>query len=480
MFNNIFKSKKDVRTKSTQHGNSEEHAPPSVVGPPPDQHRKSAPPAPAPSTPKPVNRRPSGSKEDLTQDGGLNSIDDERSKRGTGHENMRAAMRKEAGSLTRKVWYHGLMPREEIIELLRNDGEFLVRKTEIKVAPEKFHHRFAISLFWNGRVRHLLIKLSSDKKWTIRDASFDSVEKLVLFYVSSKAEVQPDGARMFIPVKRPDWYILHEHIDLKKKLGSGNFGDVFKAHLTLESRIVDVAVKTLKCTNMGKQQRAGFIKEASLMRHFRHPNVIQVIGVATQEEPIMIVMELAGASLKSHLQENQFLNIGHLTKYTMEAAYGLDYLADSGVIHRDVAARNCLLSKEGQVKISDFGLAVMAQNEVREAKLSKVPVKWLAPETLRIGIYTKKSDVWSYGVMMWEIFNRCKKDPYQGISNHDARQKIINGELLEPPPEMPQTAVKFMKSCWCMNPDERPCFKDIAKSLNSLVSTLREEFFILK
>ncbi|TKR95041.1 hypothetical protein L596_009264 [Steinernema carpocapsae] len=244
-------------------------------------------------------------------------------------------------SLSRLEWYHGYMPREEIEELLKKDGEFCLRKTDVGN-----NERYAVSVFWGDHVRHILPRLNNENKWTIRDVAFEKVERLLIFYITSKAELQPCGTKLLKPFHRPDWYILHEHVTLKKKLGSGNFGDVFLAELCdTKSGKIPVAVKTLR-GKLKKNERAQFVKEASMMRRFNHENIVRILGVAPQQEPIMILLELAsGGCLKSHCRDKAELTVSQLSNYCLDAAKGMEYLSSQLVIHRDIAARNCLLGR---------------------------------------------------------------------------------------------------------------------------------------
>ncbi|KAK0422422.1 hypothetical protein QR680_007563 [Steinernema hermaphroditum] len=361
-------------------------------------------------------------------------------------------MENEQKALSQLEWqvYHGLMPREEIEDLLRKDGDFCLRKTEVAKCE-----RYAISVYWSGRVRHILPKLNCDRKWFIKakDFSSDKLEKLLQFYITSKSDLLIEGTKLLNGVSRPDWYILHEHVNLKKKLGNGNFGDVFLGELLLK--------------NSEKAERGTFMKEASLMRRFNHDNIVRILGVAPQQEPIMILLELAsGGCLKNHCREKTDITVADLARYCLDAAQGMEYLSAHTVIHRDIAARNCLLTDKFVVKISDFGLSCADRTEVKESKLKNVPVKWLAPETLNFGVFTTKTDVWSFGIMMWEIFSRCKTDPYPGMSNKDTRAMVQTDGRMDPPEEAPKRCAELMKKCWLAKPEERPDWPEIVRRLS--------------
>ncbi|TKR64267.1 hypothetical protein L596_024832 [Steinernema carpocapsae] len=367
-------------------------------------------------------------------------------------------------ALTHSRWYHGLMPRDEIEDLIKNEGDFLVRKTEVKKAP-----KYAVSVMNKDRLRHILLNYR-DGSWWLRETKKTSVSELIDFHVKEKAPVQSDGTILVTPVPRPDFYILHEHVDVKVRVGGGAFGEVFTGSFKKsDSETVDVAVKKLKGM-MKKKQRLEFIREAKLMKRFDHPNIVRVFGVAIQEEPVMIVLELAaGGSLQGHLKAHPETSIEQLLNYCKDAARGMCYLSSRQVIHRDIAARNCLLGASDELKISDFGLSIADTSVVKLEKLRSMPVKWLAPETLRKGEFSSKTDVWSYGILVWEIFSRCKADPFPGDSNAEAKKKILGSGPGSPPMSAPdgcpEEGLKLMQLCFTQNPDERADFEVLFKLL---------------
>ncbi|ETN78893.1 protein tyrosine kinase [Necator americanus] len=255
----------------------------------------------------------------------------------------------------------------------------------------------------------------------------------------------------------------------KKHKSDGEFGEVNLGRLKQKNgEEVDVAVKVMKGTKVKKAQLSAFFEEAKLMRRFDHPNIVRFFGVAPQEEPIMIVLEFAcGGSLKSYCKTHSDIPAKKLLQFATDGARGMCYLAAHQVIHRDLAARNCLLGRRDELKISDFGLSIADKTEMKLDKLKSVPIKWLAPETLRQGIFSNKTDVWSYGVLLWEIFMQCGSDPFPGETNQKAKEHILNDPVpMYAPKGSPPVVQEVMAICFIKNPEQRADFVKILKILS--------------
>lgn len=154
------------------------------------------------------------------------------------------------------------------------------------------------------------------------------------------------------------------------------------------------------------------------------------------------------------------LTARQLTKMCIDAAAGMKYLEEKHCIHRDLAARNCLLNEKSSVKISDFGMSREEQEYVVSDGLKQIPIKWTAPEALNYGKYTSLSDVWSYGILMFEIFSRGQT-PYLGMSNTKAREMVESGFRMPAPERMPDVMYQLMTRCWQYDPEQRPRFSEI-------------------
>ncbi|CAI5437671.1 unnamed protein product [Caenorhabditis angaria] len=295
---------------------------------------------------------------------------------------------------------------------------------------------------------------------------FFELQELLDFLVSKKFQLPPTNAVLIRPIPRPEYYILHDDIILINKLGSGAFGEVWKGVWRKRDKTsVDVAVKRMK-GNSTKSVIKEFVKEAKLMRKLKHPNIVTIIGVAPSEEPLMICIELASnGCLKNYLKMKK-CTLDQLTNFCIDAARGMSYLSSQMIIHRDLAARNLLLGSHIEVKIADFGLSEAGKTEVKINKM-KLPIRWLAPETIDTGWFTTKTDVWSYAVTIWEIFSYCANDPFPGLTNNQAKDLIrTKTPPMQAPNDTPSIIVRLMLDCFEKKPENRPTFPQLLKKLS--------------
>ncbi|KAL6742141.1 hypothetical protein Aduo_015326 [Ancylostoma duodenale] len=331
-----------------------------------------------------------------------------------------------------------------------------------------------------NELRHIPIKYSRRAKlYYVRLYGFKWVSGLIEYHRRNKVAFDEDGTIIKRAIKRAEWQLNHEQIVKTKKLGDGAFGDVYKGILRtglMESK--EVAIKTI-IGSISSEENEKLFREAMLMRRLVHPNVVMLIGVASNEEPVMIVMEFAqGGSVLDAVQAKPGPTVYVRIKYCHGAALGLQYLSGQGIIHRDVAARNCLIGKHDTAKISDFGLSIVGTQK-KEKTLRKVPVRYLAPETLKKREYTVKTDVWSFGVFMWEVFHDGK-EPYAEMNAKEVRKYVLGGNTLDNESDhYPQHMWSITMSCFARDPQSRPAFDSIAAQIWSGIEEFKEHNSLL-
>nr|XP_055219089.1 tyrosine-protein kinase Fes/Fps isoform X6 [Gorilla gorilla gorilla] len=323
--------------------------------------------------------------------------------------------------LHEQLWYHGAIPRAEVAELLVHSGDFLVRESQGK-------QEYVLSVLWDGLPRHFIIQ-SLDNLYRLEGEGFPSIPLLIDHLLSTQQPLtKKSGVILHRAVPKDKWVLNHEDLVLGEQIGRGNFGEVFSGRLRADNTLV--AVKSCRET-LPPDLKAKFLQEARILKQYSHPNIVRLIGVCTQKQPIYIVMELVqGGDFLTFLRtEGARLRVKTLLQMVGDAAAGMEYLESKCCIHRDLAARNCLVTEKNVLKISDFGMSREEADGVYAASggLRQVPVKWTAPEALNYGRYSSESDVWSFGILLWETFS-LGASPYPNLSNQQTREFVEKGK----------------------------------------------------
>uniref|UniRef100_A0AAR2KVP4 receptor protein-tyrosine kinase n=1 Tax=Pygocentrus nattereri TaxID=42514 RepID=A0AAR2KVP4_PYGNA len=264
-------------------------------------------------------------------------------------------------------------------------------------------------------------------------------------------------------------------VKIEEVIGAGEFGEVCRGRLRIPGKKENyVAIKTLKGGYTDKQRR-DFLSEASIMGQFQHPNIIHLEGIITASCPVMIITEfMENGALDSFLRLNdgQFTPI-QLVGMLRGIASGMKYLSEMSYVHRDLAARNILVNSNLVCKVSDFGLSRFLQENSSDPTYTsslggKIPIRWTAPEAIAFRKFTSASDVWSYGIVMWEVMSFGER-PYWDMSNQDVINAIEQDYRLPPPPECPTHLHQLMLDCWQKERTARPRFTNIVSALDKLI-----------
>ncbi|XP_060821683.1 focal adhesion kinase 1 isoform X5 [Bombus pascuorum] len=283
------------------------------------------------------------------------------------------------------------------------------------------------------------------------------------------AEIVDEEGDYSTPATR-DYEIVRNQVELGEIIGEGQFGNVHKgSYKGRDNQVIPVAVKTCKVdADLATSEK--FLEEAYIMQQFEHPHIIRLIGVCS-EAPIWLVMELAKlGEMRAYLQSNKHrLDLATLLLYTFQLSTALSYLESKKFVHRDIAARNVLVSAHNSVKLADFGLSRWVEDQsYYTASRCKLPIKWMAPESINFRRFTTSSDVWMFGVCMWEILMLGVK-PFQGVKNNEVIRKLENGERLALPNHCPPRLYSLMSQCWSYEPSKRPTFKEIRETLHEIL-----------
>ncbi|XP_078209189.1 focal adhesion kinase 1 isoform X11 [Callithrix jacchus] len=312
-------------------------------------------------------------------------------------------------------------------------------------------------------------KLANSEKQGMRTHPVSVSDEISGDETDDYAEIIDEEDTYTMPSTR-DYEIQRERIELGRCIGEGQFGDVHQGvYISPENPALAVAIKTCKnCTSDSVREK--FLQEALTMRQFDHPHIVKLIGVIT-ENPVWIIMELCTlGELRSFLQVRKYsLDLASLILYAYQLSTALAYLESKRFVHRDIAARNVLVSSNDCVKLGDFGLSrYMEDSTYYKASKGKLPIKWMAPESINFRRFTSASDVWMFGVCMWEILMHGVK-PFQGVKNNDVIGRIENGERLPMPPNCPPTLYSLMTKCWAYDPSRRPRFTELKAQLSTIL-----------
>ncbi|KAJ1128580.1 hypothetical protein NDU88_006957 [Pleurodeles waltl] len=376
-------------------------------------------------------------------------------------------------------WYNKNINRNKAERLLYNEdkeGAFMVRDSRLPGT-------YTVSVFTkalsekNPTIKHYHIMETNDnpKRYYVAEKHvFESIPELIRYHqhnggglvsrlrhpVCSWQESAPVTAGM----SYGKWAISPSELTIVQEIGSGQFGVVQLGYLLGKMK---VAIKTIREGSMSVED---FVEEAQVVMALSHPKLVQLLGVCPQPAPICLVFEfMEHGCLYDHLRTQR----GSFSQSTLlgmcqDVCEGMEYLERALFIHRDLAARNCLVGETQVVKVSDFGMTrFVLDDEYTSSTGSKFPVKWSAPEVFRYGRYSSKSDVWSFGVVMWEVFTEAKI-PFENRTNGEVVEDISAGLRLYKPKLASQSIYKLMNGCWKEKPEDRPSFADLLCQLKEI------------
>ncbi|KAJ3589879.1 hypothetical protein NHX12_010720 [Muraenolepis orangiensis] len=349
------------------------------------------------------------------------------------------------GSVDDQPWYFGKMGRSEaqshLVSPENQTGAFLIRRSENGIRDGEFYLN-------PGHV-------------------FGSLGDLVDFYQTNHLSThkllgQPCKRKELHPADLSravvdEWELPKEEFTLQEQLGTGCFAHVFRGNW---KNRVSVAVKIIK--NDSEMDHAEFQREVQILKDLRHPHLISLLAVCTASPPYYIITELM---LKG--SEGRDLDVESLIDMAAQVADGMSFLEQKKSIHRDLAARNVLVGENYICKVADFGLARIVKAPFYITDDRKIPYKWSAPEAISHGMFSNKSDVWSFGVLLYEIMTHGGV-PYPAQNNRQAYEAVVSGYRMPSPPSCPDSIYSIMMECWQAEALQRPDFKELFVQLCTL------------
>uniref|UniRef100_A0A671ULQ6 receptor protein-tyrosine kinase n=1 Tax=Sparus aurata TaxID=8175 RepID=A0A671ULQ6_SPAAU len=350
---------------------------------------------------------------------------------------------------------------EEQFETSGTEGNQHGQRSTQMIQRQKSIYGFCIFLFR---------KRNSHTRQGPEDTYFSSSEQLkpLKTYVDPHTYEDPNTAVLKFATE-----IHPSHITKQKVIGAGEFGEVYRGILKVPGRKeVAVAIKTLK-PGYTEKQRQDFLSEASIMGQFSHQNIIRLEGVVTKFKHAMIVTEyMENGALDRYLRDHdgEFASF-QLVGMLRGIAAGMKYLSDMSYVHRDLAARNILVNNTLECKVSDFGLSRVLEDDPEGTYTTsggKIPIRWTAPEAIAYRKFTSASDVWSFGIVMWEVMAFGER-PYWDMSNHEVMKAINEAFRLPAPMDCPSAVYQLMLQCWLQDRSKRPRFGDIVSLLDKLL-----------
>ncbi|XP_058245057.1 fibroblast growth factor receptor 1-A isoform X7 [Hemibagrus wyckioides] len=401
------------------------------------------------------------------------------------------------------------LPSQTYLEvLIYCVGFFLICVMIVIAVLVKMHSSAKKSDFNSQMAVHKLAKsIPLRRQVTVSVDSSSSMHSGVMLVrpsrLSSSGSPMLSGVSEYELPQDPRWELPRDKLVLGKPLGEGCFGQVVMGEVLgmdkdKPNRVTKVAVKMLK-SDATEKDLSDLISEMEMMKIIgKHKNIINLLGACTQDGPLYVIVEYASkGNLREYLRARrppgmeycynpdqvpvETVSIKDLVSCAYQVARGMEYLASKKCIHRDLAARNVLVTEDNVMKIADFGLArdIHHIDYYKKTTNGRLPVKWMAPEALFDRIYTHQSDVWSFGVLLWEIFT-LGGSPYPGVPVEELFKLLKEGHRMDRPSTCTHELYMMMRDCWHAAPSQRPTFKQLVEDLDRTLSmTSNQEYLDL-
>ncbi|KAM4054230.1 megakaryocyte-associated tyrosine-protein kinase isoform 2-T2 [Anomaloglossus baeobatrachus] len=361
-------------------------------------------------------------------------------------------------------WFHGSISGQQAVQQLhsKEEGLFLVR--------ESIRHPgdYVLCVSHNGEIIHYRICYEDGQLSIDFTQKFTNLIDMIEYYTANqgvlatkliKSKPKQGAKSAEEELAKAGWLLSVQHLVFKEKIGEGEFGDVLKGTYMGQP----VAIKNIKCDVTANN----FLAEATTMTQLKHKNLVNLLGVVLHNGLYLVMELMSKGNLVNYLRSRGRNNVPlqQLLHFSLNVAQGMEYLEEKRMVHRDLAARNILVSENVEAKISDFGLS---KTKLLPDDISRLPIKWTAPEALQHKKFSSKSDVWSFGVLLWEVFSYGRA-PYPKMTVREVVEKVQSGYRMDAPEDCHPVVYTLMKSCWEEDPGKRPSFKKLREKFEKII-----------
>ncbi|XP_075060907.1 megakaryocyte-associated tyrosine-protein kinase isoform X2 [Mixophyes fleayi] len=362
-------------------------------------------------------------------------------------------------------WFHGSISGLQAVQQLhsKEEGLFLVRESA------RYPGDYVLCVSHQGEAIHYRICYQDGKLTIDLIQKFNNLMDMIEYYtlhqgvlctVLSKPKPKHGTKSAEEELAKAGWLLSFERLTIGKKIGEGEFGDVLDGQYMGRP----VAIKNIKCDATANN----FLAETTTMTKLQHKNLVNLLGVVLHNGLYLVMELMSKGNLVNYLRSRGRTMVPpqQLLHFSLDVAQGMQYLEEKRLVHRDLAARNILVAENGEAKISDFGLS---KSKFLPDDQNRLPIKWTAPEALHHNKFSSRSDVWSFGILLWEIFSYGRA-PYPKMCVKEVAEEVQNGYRMESPENCHHVIYTLMRSCWEDDPGKRPSFKKLKERLEKIIT----------
>ncbi|KHN70750.1 Tyrosine-protein kinase Fer [Toxocara canis] len=361
-------------------------------------------------------------------------------------------------------YFHGALPDIDADKLLQRHGDYLLQS---RFDADNRRDRLILAIRTGTHIRRIEIQRCANGVHLLGGKQFQSIREMVEHYQSKNIETaRGELLRLKRAIPKGRHYLSHHDIRLIKKIGSGAYGTVYRGVLIKEKRAI--AVKRIGSDGETEKGLKRMMKEARVMQLYDHPNIVKFYGFVIDRPPYLLAMELCtGGSVEDKLRHGgQNITIARRINMCCQASRGLAYLHQKNCIHRDIATRNCLLTG-AVLKLADFGMC--KPKPVYKIDLTKPQnIRWLAPEVWHTGETCMPTDIYAFGIMLWEFFEIPYTIPYSNWKATTVKERVMSGYRMPAPKAMPPLMNLLMKKCCDQMADTRPTAQEVRRQLERI------------